>query len=275
MGDEPIAAAPTTATPATERTEWWHDSNTWGRDTRPWWQRNWWYGYGGWDWQNSQPSSSGSSVASQRDANTEILPDVIQGWFLLQDAGLEVHERNLVQTALQGDFSLQRVAQELRNQWPEAELRKRDQAHRQSGFMGVEASDDDDGQRDPDLDESSLLASGMGEEGLALIAQAEQTAQEAMAAIQQGRRTLREARAKQKEVRISRKYYQASNRFKDKRSSAHMVRDDSQMTCLRCGQIGHRAANCPERDRSKSAGGNAHMADAEARTRTPRPWRRA
>ena len=32
VGDEPIAAAPTTATPGTERTEWWHDSNAWGRD---------------------------------------------------------------------------------------------------------------------------------------------------------------------------------------------------------------------------------------------------
>ena len=76
-----------------------------------------------------------------------------------------------MQTALQGDFSLQRVAQELRTQWPEAELRKRDQLHRQSGFMRYEASDDEADMHAGENEESSLLAAGMGEEGMALIAQ--------------------------------------------------------------------------------------------------------
>ena len=32
----------------------------------------------------------------------ELLPDFLQGWYLLQDASLDGNERNMVQTALQG-----------------------------------------------------------------------------------------------------------------------------------------------------------------------------
>lgn len=44
----------------------------------------------------------------------------------------------MVQTALQGDFSLHRVAQELRVQWPEDELRRRDQGQRSGAHWNDE-----------------------------------------------------------------------------------------------------------------------------------------
>jgi hypothetical protein len=54
---------------------------------------------------------------------------------MLQDAGLEVHERNLVMTALKNDFSFERVAQELRNQWPEHELKTNHHGTAKLGFQ--------------------------------------------------------------------------------------------------------------------------------------------
>ena len=45
---------------------------------------------------------------------TELIPTYVQGWFLLQDAGLGLLTRsNLILTALKDDFSVERVAQEL------------------------------------------------------------------------------------------------------------------------------------------------------------------
>ena len=57
----------------------------------------------------------------------QLLPEFVQGWLLLQDAGLEVNERNMILAAIKGDFRLERVAQELRNQWNDDDLRRRDQ----------------------------------------------------------------------------------------------------------------------------------------------------
>ena len=47
----------------------------------------------------------------------ELLPDFLQGWYMLTDSGLDSHEKNMIQTAIRGNFSVARVAQELRNQW--------------------------------------------------------------------------------------------------------------------------------------------------------------
>ena len=64
----------------------------------------------------------------------EILPDMIQGWYLLGDSGLDTGERNMILAALKQDFSFDRVALELRNQWPDEDLRRRDLNNRQSGW---------------------------------------------------------------------------------------------------------------------------------------------
>ena len=188
----------------------------------------------------------------------ELLPDYVQGWYLLQDSSLDVSEKNIIQTALRGDYSLQKVAQELRSQWPEADLKRRDQGARQSSFWGsieedaaFDAEDDLEG-----YDEKALQSEGMNEEGLVAMDQAHREAQEAYAIIQGARRTLKEARTKQKFVKLSRQYYSAKGSggsFRGAASSSSSStgggsgRNDANMTCLACGKVGHRAANCPTR----------------------------
>ena len=69
----------------------------------------------------------------------ELLPEFLQGWYLLADAGLEPAEKNLIQTAIQDDFSVERVAKELRQQWPDHDLKGRDQHAKYSNFWDDEA----------------------------------------------------------------------------------------------------------------------------------------
>ncbi|CAE7394680.1 unnamed protein product, partial [Symbiodinium necroappetens] len=62
----------------------------------------------------------------------------------------------------------------------------------------------------------------------------------------QAKRTLRDARARQHEVRLSRQYYKTSSKGAGRgRGQSTGTKDDSNMTCLRCGKVGHRVANCP------------------------------
>ncbi|CAE7287306.1 unnamed protein product [Symbiodinium sp. CCMP2592] len=150
------------------------------------------------------------------------------GWYLLADSNLDHAEKNIVLTALGGDFAPQKVAQELRNQFPEGEVRRRDQRRYQS-YIGEAVEE--------------LSEGGMNEEGIALVVDHEETAREAMAALHQAKRTLKEARQKQHPVKQSRKYYQSKPG--PATSSTFKPRDDSNIDCLRCGQRGHRAANCP------------------------------
>ena len=62
-----------------------------------------------------------------------------------------------------------------------------------------------------------------------------------MAALQTARRTLKGARERQKMVKLSRQYYKVQSSG----TRAPDARRDDKITCLRCGQQGHRAANCP------------------------------
>ena len=233
---------------------------TWSDYT--WSHRPDWYGNHNWSWGWS-PSYGGGTwpTASSREApqTQELLPSFIQGWYLLQDAGLNQTERNMVQTALRGNYEVDRVAEELRNQWSDADLRHRDPS-RHAGFWGDTLSDDDD--PEPHFDEDALMAKeDLSDEGLALLASAETTAQDALVAIHGAKRTLREARQKQHQVRMNRQYFRNGPRGQSsggkgsgKGPAAGAANRDANMVCLSCGKVGHRAANCPE---SKAT---AHMA---------------
>ena len=250
-------------------------STTYGEDQWRWggWHSGWSWNsgysrYQGWNW-----SDRGSQAGSQRDSShslMEILPDFVQGWYLLHDSGLGASERNMIPTAVQGNYSLQRIAQELRAQWDESSLRQREGHGRtQASYMG----DYDDAESE-DLDHhEGFILEDMTEEGQALVAEMETDVQQALAVIQQGKRTLREARARQNQVRLSRQYFKTSiNRGSGtsttstfraggsasgtsttgsfRAGSSHSGRptgvpDDSKMVCLKCGRVGHRAANCP------------------------------
>ena len=146
----------------------------------------------------------------------ELLPDFLQGWYLLADSNLTTQEKNLIQTAVAGDFGLMRIAQELRSQWPE------DEEPNTSKMTAM-----------------SLLSEGMSDEGLALT-QAEEEAEEALALIHQGKRTLKEARSKQHQIRMNRQYY------KTKTYEARTSEKKAGIACFKCGG-NHRIRDCPDR----------------------------
>ena len=122
------------------------------------------------------------------------------------DANLTSSERNLVQTAVQGNFGSERIAQELRTQWPEEDLKDHDQGLKQSSYWQDELEEDNT--YGEELTMKGLEEAGMNEEGIALVADAESQIEEAMAVIEKGKRTLREARAKQHQVKMNRQILQ-------------------------------------------------------------------
>ena len=163
---------------------------------------------------------------------------------MLADAGLDNNERNLVMTAISGDFSPHKVAQELRNQFPENEVRRRDQSKRYQSYLEETLDESDEDLEVRGNSAQELEEEGLSEEGIAMVVDAEEQAQQAMAALFQAKRTLKEARQRQHLVKQSRRYY--VNGGGQARSSA-TSKDDSNLDCLRCGKRGHRAANCPHK----------------------------
>ena len=198
-----------------------------------------WYHWNPW-WRQDY-----SEEAQWKSAAPELLPDFLQGWYLLTDANLDAQERNMIQTAVNGNFSVDRIAQELRNQWPEEELRKRDQGGRAASMWQDVTAEDDE----LPLEETAqwtaagLEQQGMTEEGIALVAEAAEEAEEALAAMEQARRTLREARAKQHQVKMSRQYYKVNEKQGE---NTHRRPSEKTLKCFRCGGP-HKIANCPER----------------------------
>ena len=214
----------------------YHDAEEPGSDTGT-------YGDSG-GWQTWRPwwASSYSEEAPWKSQAPELLPEFLQGWYLLTDAGLDSQERNMIQTAVNGNFSAERIAQELRTQWPEEELRKKDQSSRASSMWQDQGDDDDAGEESAQWTAAGLEQQGMTEEGIALVAEAAQEAEDALAAMEQARRTLREARARQHQVKMSRQYY----RVPEKHNEASRKPADKGLKCFRCGGP-HKIANCPER----------------------------
>ena len=261
----PVAEASTTEAPAEEeagsdpgsRSQWsdWQ-WNTWGsawtgglQGYQSYWTNDWWRAGG--------PGYGDKGI--EEDGPTEILPDFVQGWYLLFDASLSTTERNLIHTAVQGDYSLQRIAQELRAQWDDNNIRQRDNRH-QTSYLG---EDDEPCYEEEAETMEGFTAEHLTEEGQALVAEAESEAQEALALLHQARRTLKEAREKQHQVKLSRQYYKpgsgrtsssgapSSSRFSSWGKGSGQ-RDDSKMTCLKCGKVGHRAANCPQKEQPQA-----------------------
>ena len=179
----------------------------------------------------------------------ELLPEFLQGWYLLQDAGLESAEKNLVQTAIQEDFSVERVSRELRFQWPDHELKQRDQNAKYTSFWNDEIYHMDDDMEMLSSNKEAWHVQDMNEEGQILYGEAEEEAQRAFALIQQGKRILRDARARQHQMRLNRQYYKPTFQKTVVNQSSSSTGGNSQVSanlCLRCGK-GHRTAECPDK----------------------------
>ena len=237
-------AAPTDGNqPATgTTTSTWADWQWQGWHTNWWMQSDSWSGYGsnGWQWIPGSRSSTTSNNGVRRPL-PQLVPEFVQAWMLLQDASLEAQERNTVIIATQGDMSLQRVAQELRNQFPDHDLKKRDSSRRQQSFVGERWEDEDEGDGFQEPEVAFIAEDELNPEGLAMWTEAEGEVQEALAVLNQAKRTLRGARERQRQVKQNRQYFRSSTSSSSRPSGS----SDDKITCLRCGATGHRAANCP------------------------------
>ena len=239
------AGDPGQHTPTSGQTDpWaqWHQQNwhSGGWNNQDWWSRSHW----------PQGSSVGTPTGAK--ARVQLLPDFVQGWFLLQDANLETSEKNMILACLKGDYSTAKVSQELRNQWNDDDLRRHDQTGRATAWTVDDLGGDpfSEDMESPDL--SFLSTSGLNYEGQALMNEAEEEAQEALAMLERGRRTLREARAKQHFVKLSRQYYGTPQRPKP---NAFMKKEGisgpsgHSAKCLGCGGA-HRTEDCPKKSKS-------------------------
>ncbi|CAE7556738.1 unnamed protein product, partial [Symbiodinium pilosum] len=148
---------------------------------------------------------------------------LLQKWTLSARGGCDI-----------GDFSMARVVQELRSQCAVLDYGKKDFSS--STAYKYENSD-------LEADDGNALTEDLDDDEQALWGEAENEAQEAMATLQLARNTLKQARLKQSNVRLARQYYKGKG--KGNRESGKGS-DDSRLTCLRCGKVGHRVANCPE-----------------------------
>ena len=231
-------AATETASEASEQSQGYGDWN-YGWRNQGWYQDYWSWGYNNWQWGSWTPQGGRASSQTEEEAYPEVVPEFIQAWLLLSDANLEIQERNLILTAIQGELNLQRVAQELRTHFPDTEVQRRDGQRRHQGYLG--SIEEETSDVDQEAAESHFPAEQeLNEEGYAAWTEAEAECQQALAAMQHARRTLKGARERQKMVKLNRQYFRSSSS-----GQASESRRDEKITCLRCGQAGHRAANCP------------------------------
>ena len=205
---------------------------------------NWsWRSNSSWSWYSYPSSWSWQEHGEYEDArkdDVEILPEFVQAWYLLADAGLSSQERNLIHTAVAGNYTLNRVAHELRTQHGEVDGRRRETGGQ--AYWGEDREDDHgdyetEADGEPDFDTSLL-----DEEEAALWAENEANIESSLAVMRDAKRTLKAAREKQHQVKMSRKYFRPGGS-----GTSDPPRDDSGMTCLRCGRLGHRARNCPQK----------------------------
>ncbi|CAK9031290.1 unnamed protein product, partial [Durusdinium trenchii] len=111
----------------------------------------------------------------------ELLPEFLQAWYLLADAGLNAQERNMIQTAIGETYTIQRMSQELRAQWPEDDLQRNQLPQpRASGYWHERKEDSEDDETEEAMTSAAaLIANGMNEEGIALMTAAVEAEEEA------------------------------------------------------------------------------------------------
>ena len=218
----------------TEEDPW----TTWYRDEeRRAWAARGWVEYGATSGGNA--ASNGDEDSDHEEQLVEILPDVVKGWLLLDKAGLDSLERGIIQSDIKSQFSLAAVESSLRAHWTDDQVRARDgQGKQQANFEDWDESEEEDM-----ILEAEESFEGWSQDDVALFQAAQDDERASWMQIQEGRRTLKDARARQKEVRLGRRFFASKGKGrggKDGRKPA----SDVQGPCLRCGRA-HATRNCP------------------------------
>ena len=95
-------------------------------------------------WSNSQRTTSWETpqVAAWKEEAPSFFLTSSRAGIFLQDANLETAERNMIVSSLKHDFTYDCVAQELRAQWSDEDLKRKDMQTRGSGWWVDETPDD-------------------------------------------------------------------------------------------------------------------------------------
>lgn len=204
-----------------------------------------WNGWHDWQWNWHSPPSYGSQadgpaydVSSAASCEAEkFLPDFVVAWMLLQRSGLDISERGAIIANLRNKFSTENVKQALKLNWPDDDLRQRDQ-HRGSAM--VLGDDDENWLHDSGEEEPPEW---MNYEEKAEYSFVTKEVEEAYQAYQGARRTLKDARERQTMMRKNRSFYPSK-----REGPPHQKNEETFKRCFKCGSTKHLARECPDRD---------------------------
>ena len=218
-----------------------------------WWGANWPSNWSSSDWSGSQKWwAQHHQDDEEEDQLIQVLPDAVQGWFLLEKCNLDPLERSVIQGDLRSNFTLAGVENALRSHWTDEQIKKRDGEPRghQANYQ-----DQEDDVSEPEQDPDDAFFEEMSEQERALWQEMRGEEQHAWVQFQQARRTLREARARQHEVKMGRMFYRKGG---GKGKPGPIGGNPRQQgPCLRCGGK-HNTNECP------GNGGTAKAAYVEA-----------
>ena len=170
----------------------------------------------------------------------QVLPDQVQGWFLLDKCGLDPLERSVIQGDLKSNFTLAGVENALRSHWTDEQIRRRDGEAKNQSFFHQDDEDADEDEPAGDLGESYF--EGWSEQEVSWYQEAREQEHQAWIQFQQARRTLRDARARQAEVKASRRFFKPGKG--SGKGKAPVGANPALGPCLKCGK-NHRTADCP------------------------------
>ena len=169
----------------------------------------------------------------------EVLPDAVQGWFLLDKCGLDPLEKSVIQGDLKGQFTLAGVENSLRSHWTDDQIKKRDGEPRHHANYG----EDPETMSGPEEDPEETFFEDWSEQEVAWFREARAQEMEAWVQFQQSRRTLKEAWARQAGVRLGRRFYKPGNGKGPGKGKQPIGAGPSGGPCLRCGR-NHRTSEC-------------------------------
>ena len=237
----------------------WHGSQRSAHDDNAW-HDQWWQGHRWWDWdynrQWSEPawrkpevsSSLKYGVSSRATAEADrFLPDFVVAWMLLQRSNLDGAERATIISSLKNQFTTEKVTEALRLNWPDDDLKRRDQS-RGSALMTDEL--EEAYIQDNDYDDD--IPDDFNDDERAEYVHLSKEVESAHQAIQHHRRTLKEAREKQTFMRKSRQFYPARS------SSSSRWKGGQDSKCFRCGGA-HSTSACPQKEQSGAKTNSANV----------------